>query len=413
MMLKNKIRLLLFTVGLLAVSLAGCTADAEPPAFDFTSTENLSDGPNATVPLQFNNYLGNNENIHPKVLYFKTPWNGYKFWMAYTPYPSGETKAENPCIAVSNDGINWEDVPGLSNPLFDMFEVGYNSDTHLLYREDTGVLECWWRPHDQVAHKVYVCRRTTKDGINWTETEKMLESDGNIKSILSPVIMIRDGKYYLYYSNQTDIVMLTADITDDKPVWSEPEILPIDKGDLSLWHHDIINYDPDLLEFAICAFEPGGSHNTADLYYVTQNLKTGEFSKPVKILGRSSDKSAFDSRSIYRASILRVRGGYMIYYSAIDFSRHRHMALSVGTSPFNLRGYNPVVDDENDITEVAERAFFSVNGRNIKNSASLPFSVWDISGRLIDNSKSGEIEVPGAGMYIVKGLSDAFKIVVK
>ena len=89
------------------------------------------------------------------------------------------------------------------------------------------------------------------------------------------------------------------------------------------------------------------------------------------------------------------------------------MALSVGTSPFNLRGYNPVVDDENDITEVAERAFFSVNGRNIKNSASLPFSVWDISGRLIDNSKSGEIEVPGAGMYIVKGLSDAFKIVVK
>ena len=56
---------------------------------------------NALTALCFKNYLGNTQNIHPKVLYFPEKWNGYKFWMAYTPYPKGKTDAENPCMAVT------------------------------------------------------------------------------------------------------------------------------------------------------------------------------------------------------------------------------------------------------------------------------------------------------------------------
>lgn len=51
--------------------------------------------------LEIMNYLGNTQNTHPKVLYFKDGWNGYKYWMAYTAYPFADDTAENPCLAVS------------------------------------------------------------------------------------------------------------------------------------------------------------------------------------------------------------------------------------------------------------------------------------------------------------------------
>ncbi len=36
--------------------------------------------------------------------------------MAYTPYPLGDTDAENPCIAASDDGLHWY-APANINPL--------------------------------------------------------------------------------------------------------------------------------------------------------------------------------------------------------------------------------------------------------------------------------------------------------
>ncbi|MCH5229084.1 MAG: hypothetical protein J1F12_03695 [Muribaculaceae bacterium] len=57
---------------------------------------------NAKDILKIENYLGNYENIHPKVLFFENGWNGYEFWMAYTPYPLGEVNSENPCLVFAD-----------------------------------------------------------------------------------------------------------------------------------------------------------------------------------------------------------------------------------------------------------------------------------------------------------------------
>ena len=35
---------------------------------------------------------GDDQAFHPKVLNFEKPWNGYRYWMAYTPYPGADQR---------------------------------------------------------------------------------------------------------------------------------------------------------------------------------------------------------------------------------------------------------------------------------------------------------------------------------
>lgn len=46
---------------------------------------------------------------HPSVCFFKEGWNGYKYWMAFTPMPKEALpypdRWENPCLVASMDGI--------------------------------------------------------------------------------------------------------------------------------------------------------------------------------------------------------------------------------------------------------------------------------------------------------------------
>src|SRR5690606_27447760 len=102
---------------------------------------------NAIEPLKILNPYGNYQNIHPKVLYFESGWNGFKYWMGYTPYTKGNVAQENPCLAVSNDGVTWSTPAGVTNPVqpYPGLQTHYNNDTHLVYIPATNTLEIWWR----------------------------------------------------------------------------------------------------------------------------------------------------------------------------------------------------------------------------------------------------------------------------
>lgn len=60
-------------------------------------------------------YGGKNQPTHPSVVSFEKAWNGYKYWMAYSPFPNGNGDEENPCIAVSNDLLYWDIPQGFLN----------------------------------------------------------------------------------------------------------------------------------------------------------------------------------------------------------------------------------------------------------------------------------------------------------
>lgn len=336
-----KINGIMISVLLPVFLLLSCSDEPNCPPEDTFSKGAFSEGPNAEIAMDFYNYLGNTENIHPKVLYFENGWNGYSYWMAYTPYPQGSVAAENPCIAASNDGINWVTPYGLTNPLFNNFKDGYNSDTHLVYRESDDVIECWWRPFIESKTADLICRRTSKDGINWTDPETVVQLGETGKLRMSPTVFIKDDKYVMFYSAGRLLYEMHCDIEGQKFEWSEPRLLDIPQGNLFLWHLDAIPTDDDGIEIIACAFPPGGGNKAADLYYIEGDMEKWEFSAPQLIIPRSDNPDAIDYRSIYRASLVKVGDRYFVYYSCIGNDWSRHIALSVGDSPFTLRGYNP------------------------------------------------------------------------
>ena len=100
-----------------------------------------------SVRLNIETYrAGDNQPTHPSVVSFETPWHGYSYWMAYSPYPYANGEEENPCVVASNDLLYWETPTGLANPIGNNEETGCDElkDPHILYRGDLDRLEVWY-----------------------------------------------------------------------------------------------------------------------------------------------------------------------------------------------------------------------------------------------------------------------------
>ena len=292
--------------------------------------------PEFPITFTFANYLGDSQNIHPKVLYFEEGWNGYKFWMAYTPYPYGEISAENPSIAVSNDGVTWFRPGCFINPLIGAPIGGYNSDTHLVFNEAKNELECWWREAYEAIKVDRIMRTTSKDGITWTIPEEVY-TDGKSMMHLSPAISLIKGVYYIFYCTANDIVLMKSR-GDSKPMeWSAEKILPIDWNGLHPWHLDVLLDENEMADIIVCAFTKGNNNNSADLYYLNYDLVNDKYSEPQIILSRSTNPEDIHSRSLYRSSLLKINGCYYIYFSCIDNSWKRYMSLAFGEDIYHLK----------------------------------------------------------------------------
>lgn len=328
-MYRNKNLLIAVTALFLSILFMSCSDDVR-----YVSITHLSPSPKT---LSIGNYLGNTQNIHPKVLYFESGWNGYIFWMAYTPYPNGKTDAENPCIAVSNDGFIWTTPGMLKNPLAFAPANGYNSDTHLVFNSDENKLECWWREVDMKKNEDYIVRKTSHNGEDWGEREVVFHEDGDMMH-LSPSIFMNEGKYVMLYCNGKDIIKVSGQTdTKDAIEWGEKESLEIKWGNIIPWHLDVIADDENNMEMVVCCYERGGNNNMADLYYVKSDSQSQSFSTPQLIIRRSLYSLDIHSRSIYRSSLLKINGIYYVYFSCIDYNWRRAMSLASGENIEQLR----------------------------------------------------------------------------
>lgn len=85
-------------------------------------TVNIDSLKNSDAPLKLLDAYGDIEAYHPKVVSFETSWNGYKYWMSFSPYPKGDDSKENPHILASNDLLEWVEPEGFKNPLDEIGE---------------------------------------------------------------------------------------------------------------------------------------------------------------------------------------------------------------------------------------------------------------------------------------------------
>lgn len=148
-----------------------------------------------TTTLTTPTYDGSGQATHPKVLHIPEGWNGYKYWMAFTPYPNGNDDFENPSILVSNDGNTWVVKPGATNPIEPEPTDGtYLADTHIVIGYDN-VMYCYFRGMNPALTEYYLYVKSSVDGITWAAKQIAMTQPSGLGS---PVVIKEKGGYMLF-----------------------------------------------------------------------------------------------------------------------------------------------------------------------------------------------------------------------
>lgn len=274
---------------------------------------------NAFTPIGLKNYMGNTQNVHPKVLYFSGGFGGHKWWMAYTPYPYSNDDYENPCVAYSDDGVKWTDLDG--NPLSDPQGNGYNSDTHLVYRSDTGALECWYRyvgPASQSPREETIYRRSTTDGVTWTAEEQVYSNtSGNYAQLLSPAVEFDGTNYQIWVvvsANPMRIDYYTAPASNIGN-WTLVRSFTLSFTDggttVQPWHLDVIRDGGRYVMLVMCRNSTSVSTAKCSLF-ITTSEDNITYTTPERVVCGADNWD----RYMYRSSIVKAGNKYLIYYSA-------------------------------------------------------------------------------------------------
>lgn len=290
------------------------------------------------------NIYRDNQGYHPKVIYFNESWNGYKYWMAYTPYNNANCRKENPTINASNNLTKWYTPKGLKNPLDipkDVNHFHYNSDTHILYNIDTKKLEVFWRYYNKENNKkikIIIYKMTSKNGIFWSKKKVFLKSENRLKhDYISPTIIYEKGIYKIWYVNHKKIHYLEK----EGKIIKNNKILNITfENNYYPWHLDIIfNKKKNIYEMVVCAYiDNFKNHDQMPLFY-SSSKNNIIWNKPIIIMKPSKNLLKWDSKGIYRSCLLYENGYYYLFYSGHNIYKKTGIGLMYGKRINHLKPY--------------------------------------------------------------------------
>ena len=323
--MKKRLKLIIYIMIINTVCMCACGKD---------NTENKGVG---EIRMNVETYLAGKDQVtHPSMIAFEDEWNGYEYWMSYTPYPYANGEEENPCIAVSNDLYKWETPLYLSNPIADNEETGCDElkDSHLLYRDDLNRIEMWYlgRLSERLGgdgSTLLLFRKYSYDGITWSDYEIMMET-----KYLSPSIRW-DGTKYQCWAIGFDTYETTGTFVYQESKngiqWTAPQKCSIDtqENDLKLWH---------------------GSVEYANGNYHFTYIEDGADSQEIKYCKSEDGISFSEERTIvkngkntlwdrfYRPCILFTDNQVVLLYGVITENNEWYISMSKGDSVDSLEG---------------------------------------------------------------------------
>lgn len=184
--------------------------------------------------------------VHPSVVDMKAQtgqdlWNGYRWWMLWTPYDNGSELHENPCIAASNDRVTWVVPEGTTNPIYPRIG-GYNSDTDMVWDPDRRRLWAYWRSVSGTDETIYC--GWSEDGAIWSTEEQILHVPGLLTDLLSPsVVRVRSDLWYMFVIHDGGGPSKRYEATHPAGPWGDPQVLSFTGvGQGPPWHVDV-NYE--------------------------------------------------------------------------------------------------------------------------------------------------------------------------
>ena len=289
-------------------------------------------------PLKISTFDKTDSPYHPCVKFFPEKWNGYKYWMAETPFcrltKPYQDRNECPSIHVSNDGINWSEPEGLKNPL-DNFgtdsenSLDFFSDPHLV--ADGKKMECWYRFTSRHGDKnnyndVVLLRKTSTNGTDWTEKEIITDlSVGVEKEALSPAIIKENNEYIMWYVDNSKIFV--SKITDGHN-WTDKEECTLEGREASPWHIDVVKIDG---AYWLVCYDM--QRQELSLW---QSIERNKFTFKTSLLKSCRAIGSFYQCGLYRSTLVKNEDQkYRLYFSADDYD-HTYIGLMEGERIDNL-----------------------------------------------------------------------------
>ena len=291
-------------------------------------------------PLRIETPDGYNQPYHPSVVFFENGWNGWKYWMAFTPFPVGGKpymdRWENPCVVVSQDGIHWQ-YPDKKVFLDDLTAEqiknrNYYSDTHLLYNRDEDSLQLYYRLNaGRNSDEVSIFRITTNNGISWTDKERLDSRECELydPEPVSQAVIYQNHKYKMWYVADTkgeSLREIRSMESDDGLIWNHISSIELSGKEINPWHID-------------CQFFDGRYFLLIYSFDSTLTLWKSEdgkcFSYVNQILKPSNRAGVFYNARLYRSCLINADNQWRVYFSAHNGKRHQ-LGLMTGKSMNDL-----------------------------------------------------------------------------
>jgi hypothetical protein len=278
--------------------------------------------------LDLPTYDGSGQAVHPDVVHFPQPWNGWEYWMAFTPYPGGNADFENPSLLVSHDGRRWSVPDGVSNPLWPAPPFGYNSDPDLVYDATGNRLILLYRHVGGSFNTVF--SSSSRDGVHWTDPVVMLRRPNH--GMISPTMVLLQGRSpavwyvdagaaYTCAKRRTAVRVVSANAIDAlRPSspdqgWSRGYTAKLEQPGYSIWHLDVTWVPAKREYWAVYPAYRTGTCQAEELFFARSKDGINWQRYQVPFMRRNA--AAWTSSRVYRSSLLYFpeRDALRIYLS--------------------------------------------------------------------------------------------------
>lgn len=294
------------------------------------------------------------DTTHPDVIDFAKKskeggkWGGYRYWMVLTPNQDGYSQYENPCLAASNDGVNWVVPNGIENPLSGVKHEPagtHNCDTDLVYNPDSDELWVYYvweqdSPAGTPSNLRLIRVKEKNDGFEITSTtdgkpyERLINSQYRY-DMQSPAVVRRNANTWLMWSNNSDsdnsgngwqsqVAFVELYTSTDGKNWTNKQSLAdtlVLKGADGIasyipWHLDVQWVESQNKYWGLfCAYPKGGNTNRTYLLFGTSEDGKTWTTYPKPLLAPRDNK--WDNNFIYRSTFIYddASGTLQVWYS--------------------------------------------------------------------------------------------------
>jgi hypothetical protein len=278
---------------------------------------------NAVDPLTTPTYDASGEAAHPGVVDMGTAWNGYRYWMAFTPYPGGDDDFENPSILVSNDRETWSEPPVITNPIDAKPSpaAAANADTDLVYDSANDRLICYYNEYDGTTTK-YARARYSSDGVTWSAEQALFSVTAASNNPLSPAVTKEGSTWVMRYIDNVDSPNSFNKRTESDPIggsWTAESALTLTglPAGRDLWHIDVFVDSGSVWRAIVNVCDRGVDADAANTIHLASSSDGTTWVMNVRPL-MYPRPGAWDSSKLYRGSAVEIGSTCHLWYSALS-----------------------------------------------------------------------------------------------